>query len=198
MREWENICPVCGIKHAMHFRFNPSKPELGGLRWDASTRLSDGRPNYNKLDATIRYQFPCGHEVAASPASRRTLRGDYSEPKNEGAHLSHESWTSEAVSYDQISWLDLIKEWHGAIRALKAGDTEPMFRFVTQRECKFYNDESIPYSGTTLYNVRLKDRNAMPGSVYRGAKFDWQQGYKAKGELEHRWCATRVQKSTSF
>ncbi len=188
MREWETACPVCNVKHAMHFRWNPAKPELGGLRWDSSTRLKDGRPNYNKLEQTIRYQFPCGHEVSADPASRRRMRGEYSEPRNEGAHLSHESWTSEAVSYDQISWLDLIKEWHGSIQSLKTGDTSLLFRFVTQRECKFYSPESLPYAGTIIYNTALKkNRVGNPNAIYRAAKADWQAGYKAKGELEHYW-----------
>ena len=189
MREWLTACPVCGVLHAMHFRFDKNKPELGGLRYDSSTRLPDGRPNYRKLEETIRYQFPCGHEVKADPASRRTLRGEYSPPRNEGAHESHESWISEAVSYDQISWLTLIQEWHSAIQALKSGDSEPMFRFVTRRECKFYTDEFIPYRSETIYNVLLKKNRVGMGEkkLYRAAKFDWQKGYKAKGELEHYW-----------
>lgn len=192
MREWETACPVCGIKHAMHFRYNPNKPELGGLRWDASTRLDDGRPNYNKLEETIRYQFPCQHEIKADPASRRMLNGDYSQPKNEGAHLSHESWISEAVSYDQISWLDLIKEWHGAIRALKAGDGEPMFRFVTQRECRFYNDDMIPFKGQIVMSKGIiKKREGMPNRAARLWKADWQAGYKHKSQLEHFWLVMK-------
>ena len=188
MREWETACPVCGVKHVMHFRWNPSKPELGGLRWDSSTRLKDGRPNYNKLEATIRYQFPCDHEVRADMASRRALRGQYSVARNEGASLSHESWTSEAVSYDQISWLELIKEWHSSIRALKAGDGEPMFRFVTQRECKFYSDESRPFAGTVITTkVEQKNRAGLPGELCKIWAADWQQGFKHLGELTHYW-----------
>lgn len=193
MREWETVCPVCGIKHAMHFRFNPSKPELGGLRWDSSTRLPDGRPNYNKLEATIRYQFPCMHEIKAGPASRRTLKGDYSAPRNDGAHLSHESWISEAVSYDQIPWLDLVKEWHSAIHALKAGNTEPMFRFVTQRECHFHDPEKdIPFSGQIVINKTLvKSRGGLAGRAARFWFADKQRGYKIKGEMTHYWLVIR-------
>ena len=188
MREWETACPVCKVKHAMRFRWNPSKPQLGGLRWDASTRLADGRPNYNKLEKTIRYQFPCGHEVDSAPASRRRLHGDYSAPKNEGASLAHESWISEAVSYDQISWLELIKEWHSAIRALKFGDSEPMFRFVTQRECKFYSDESRPFAGTVITTKEAKrNREGLKGELCKIWGADWQQGYKSAGELTHFW-----------
>jgi len=188
MEEWETACPVCGVRHAMHFRWNPNRPELGGLRWDASTRLADGRPNYNKLEATIRYQFPCGHEVAADPASRRTLKGDYSPPRNDGAHASHRSWTSEAVSYNEISWLDLIKEWHQAVRALKMGDSEPMFRFVTRRECRFYSDEMRPFSGAVVTTTEaVQNREGLPGELCKMWSADWQQGFKAAGELTHYW-----------
>lgn len=192
MEEWETVCPKCRVIHAMHFRFNPSKPELGGLRWDSSTRLADGKPNYNKLLATIRYQFPCGHEVLDLPHERRTLKGDYSAPKNEGAHISHRSWISEAVSYDQISWLTLIKEWHGAIQALKSGDEEPMFRFVTRRECKFYSPESIPFSGMVIVNNSIvKSRDGLKGRAARFWFADKQKGYAHKGELTHYWLVIR-------
>lgn len=187
-REWLTACPVCGVLHAMRFRWNKSKPELGGLRWDSSTKLPDGRPNYKKLAQTIRYQFPCGHKVKNEVTARRALRGEYSEPRNEGADLSHESWTSEAMSYDQISWLDLIKEWHGAIQALKIGDTAPMFRFVTQRECKFFSDESRPFAGTVITTAAAKqNREGLPGELAKLWAADWQQGFKHLGELTHYW-----------
>lgn len=200
MEEWETFCPVCGIRHAMHFRWNPDKPELGGLRWDASARLEDGRPNYNKLEQTIRYQFSCGHEVMGDAASRRTLRGDYSAPKNEGAHVSHRSWISEAVSYDQISWLDLVREWHGAIMALKTGQEQmeaddskkPMYKFVTRRECKFYSEESIPYRGQIIVNRMLsKSREGLPGRAMRGWFADKQRGFARQGQLMHYWVVIR-------
>lgn len=192
MQEWLTACPKCGVKHAMHFRWNPDKPELGGLRWDSSTRLPDGRPNYNRLEQTIRYQFPCGHEVGADPVSRRMV-GEYSEPRNEGAHLSHRSWTSEAVSYDQISWLTLIKEWHQAIQALKSGDSEPMFRFVTRRECKFYDPENdLPYHGKIIVNNTIvKSRDGLKDRAARFWFADKQKGYVHRGEMTHYWLVIR-------
>ena len=187
--EWEVLCPKCGSYHVMKFRFDPKKPEAGGLRWDSDgCKMENGRFNYNKLEGTIRYQMPCGLEIKDFAAERRTLKGRYSKPRNEGAHVSHRSWNFEAVSCDSIRWLTLIQEWHGAIRALKTGDNEPMRRFVQERECKFYSADSIPYAGRVVLNTSVqKTREGYPDRAARIAAFDWQQGYKHKGQLIHYW-----------
>jgi hypothetical protein len=92
------------------------------------------------------------------------------------------------VSYHEIPWLTLVKEWHSACKAMQAGDPEPMFRFVTRRECQFFSNESLPYSGQTIYNQSLKkNRTGLPGAAYRAATCDWQLGIKSKGELQHYW-----------
>lgn len=187
MEYWENECPICRLWHVMHFRYDKAKPELGGLRYDASARLSDGRPDYNKLAKTVRYQFPCGHEVSDTPQARRGLNGRYGAPRNEGAHVSNRSHTAEAVSFHEIPWLLLIQEWHIAVSSIKIGNKEPMKRFIQRRECHFYSDDKIPYKGTVIYNNTIKSRSGMPDALFRSAKFDWQAGYKAKGELEHYW-----------
>lgn len=189
MERWQIICPKCGQFHEMQFRFNPNKPEIGGLRWDSDgCKMDNGRFNYNKLEKTIRYQMPCGHEVRDIPAERRTLKGDYSAPQNEGAHISHRSWNFEAVSCDAIKWLTLIQEWHSAIRSLKIGDLEPMRRFVTERECRFYSEQSIPYSGQIVISQSVKkDREGLPNRKMRLAAADWQQGFKHLGQLTHYW-----------
>lgn len=186
---WEVLCPKCGLYHEMQFRFNPNKPELGGLRWDSSgCKMENGRFNYNKLERTIRYQFPCGHEIQDIAAQRRTMKGCYSKPRNEGAHISHRSWNFEGVSCDAIRWLTLIQEWHSSIRALKAGDNEPMRRFVTERECRFYSEDSIPFKGQIVLNTAVtKNREGLQNRAARLWAADWQQGYKAKGELTHYW-----------
>lgn len=193
MEEWEVLCPSCGQHHEMRFRFNPTKPELGGLRWDSSDcKMENGRFNYNKLERTIRYQFPCGHEIRDIASERRRLKGRYSKPKNEGAHTSHRSWNFEAVSCDAIRWLSLIQEWHSAIRAQKNGDSEPVRRFVTERECKFYSDDSRPFQGQIVLNsARKKDRDGLPGRVARLWAADKQRGYKALGQLTHYWLVIR-------
>jgi hypothetical protein len=190
MEEWENFCPKCGVRHAMRFRYNPSKPELGGLRWDSTgCKLDGGKFDYKKLATTLRYEFPCcGHIVRNIAAERRQLRGDYSEPRNTGADGSHKSWISDAVSYDQIEWLMLVKEWHSAIRALKAGDTAPMFKFRTRRECRFWNEDALPFRGQIVVNTSVKmDREGLPNRLCRLGGGDWQQGYKSLGELTHYW-----------
>lgn len=190
MEQWVVKCPKCGNFHEMRFRFNPSKPELGGLRWDSDgCKMDGGRFNYNKLEKTIRYQFPCGHEIKDLPSERRRLVGKYSEPKNEGAHISHRSWNFEAVSCDAIRWMSLIQEWHSAIRAIKHGDAEPMRRFVTERECRFYDpNEDRPVVSEIVLSQKIeKNREGMKHRKMRLACADWQQGYKSLGQLTHYW-----------
>lgn len=191
--EWEVLCPKCGQHHQMHFRYNPSKPELGGLRWDSDgCRMDKGRFNYNKLEATIRYQFPCGHDIKDHPSERRRIVGRYSKPKNEGAHISHRSWNFEAVSCASIRWLTLIQEWHSAIRAQKNGDLEPMRRFVTERECRFWSEDSIPFNSPIVLNTAIKkSREGLAGATSRLWAADKQRGYRAKQELSHYWLVIR-------
>lgn len=193
MQRWEVLCPGCGQHHAMRFRWDETHPELGGLRWDsADCRMENGRFNYNKLEATIRYQMPCGHLVRDNAAERRALIGRYSAPQNEGAHLSHRSWNFEAVSCDAIRWLSLVQEWHASIRALKAGDGEPMRRFITERECRFYSDHTVPFRGSVVLNPAItKNRAGLPGRAARLWAADKQRGYRSQGELSHYWLVIR-------
>ena len=163
-------------------------PELGGLRFDSGAgRVEGGKYSLNKVMPTIRYPMPCGVLVHDTPAERRALVGQYRQT-NSGALAEKKSWNYEAVSVAEIRWPDLVEEWLTACKANKSGDNNPLKKFVQERECRFWNPAThIPFQGTTLYNVSLKSRGSMPGAVYRGAKFDWQAGYKAKGELEHYW-----------
>lgn len=190
MEQWETLCPGCGQYHVMRTRWEDEKPELGGLRYDsANCDMGNGKFNYNKLVPTIRYQMPCGFLIHNTPRERRALNfGRYSEPQNTGALLSHRSWNFEAVSCAAVDWVDLIRDKHTALRALKAGDAAPWMRYITERECKFFGEQSIPYSGQTIYNLTLKkNRVGLAGRSYRSATADWQQGYKAKGQLQHYW-----------
>jgi Phage terminase large subunit (GpA) len=188
MEVWENFCPGCGKYHVMQFRFDEKHPELGGLRFDTSAgRQENGKYNLAKVLPTIRYQMPCGFIVRDDITERRRLVGRY-RATNPGAAETRRSWNYEAVCIPEISWSDLVMEWLKAVRALKTGDGEPMKKFVQERECKFYSPQSIPYSSETIYNVTLKkNRDGMKDRIYRAAKFDWQQGYKSKGELQHYW-----------
>lgn len=190
---WQVKCPHCPEWHEMHFRFNPNKPELGGLRWDSEgCKMEGGRYNYNKLESTIRYQMPCGFEVKDHASERRRIKGAYSKPQNEGAHISHRSWNFEAVSCDAIRWLTLIQEWHSTIRAMKSGDDEPMRRFVTERECRFWSPDSRPFVGKVVLNTEItKNREGLAGRAARLWAADKQKGYKSKGELSHYWLVIR-------
>ena len=59
---WEVLCPGCGQYHVMHTRWEDSRPDRGGLRYNTDgCKELDGSFNYNKLLPTIRYQMPCGY-----------------------------------------------------------------------------------------------------------------------------------------
>lgn len=176
----------------MHFRFDKAKPGNGGLRWDSEGCKTDsGRYNYNKLEATIRYQFPCGGQIADVACERRRIQGRY-RTTNDGAHLSHRSWNFQAVSCDAIRWLTLIQEWHQAIRGMKSGDIQPMRRFVTERECRFWSDELAPFSSAIVLKSEIKkSREGLVGRAVRLWAADKQRGYKSKGELSHYWLVIR-------
>ena len=119
-------------------------------------RLADGGYDYNKLESSIRFQMPCGYEVRDEPRARRalSLSGRYGVPRNPGAKTSQPSYTLEAVAVDYISWLSLIQEKHAALRALRLGDPEPYRRYVTERECRFWDQEDRPVNrGQHLYHA---------------------------------------------
>ena len=195
MEQWEVLCPGCNGHHTMRTRWEDNQPQLGGLRYDAKDcKMDNGRFNYNKLEKTIRYQMPCGHIVHDNPVERKSLNwrggelvGRYTKT-NDGAHISHRSWNFEAVCCDSIRWLDLIREKHAALRALKSGDSEPWRRYITERECRFYCDELRPFQGAVVITAgRRKNRTGLPGEAVRFWAADWQQGYKQLGELTHYW-----------
>jgi hypothetical protein len=192
MEIWEVLCPGCGKHHVMQFRFNEKNPELGGLRFDtAAGRVDGGKYNLNKIVPTIRYQMPCGFIVRDDARERRALVGRY-RTTNAGAIESRRSWNYDAVSVPEIKWPELTFEWLKAVRALKAGDGEPMKKFVQERECKFYSEERVPYSGMVVVNNMLvKSRAGLPGHVMRAWFADKQKGYAHKGEFTHYWLVIR-------
>lgn len=195
MQEWQVKCPGCGQFHTMRTRWEDKKPELGGLRYDSDgCKLPSGRFDYNKLERTIRYQMPCGYPVRDNPTERRalSLSGRYSEPLNEGAHLSHRSYTYDAVSVDFIPWLQLIQEKHQALRALKAGDEIPFQKYVQERECRFYSHEHRPFQGQIIVNTTIKkNRTGLSNRIVRAWAADKQKGFKHLGELGHYWLVIR-------
>lgn len=193
---WEVKCPGCCQFHVMRTRWEDNRPELGGLRYDASDcKRNDGTFDYNKLEKTIFMQMPCGYKVRDDYQERRalSLSGRYGEPRNTGANVSHRSATLEAVSVDYISWLTLIKEKHSALRSLRSGDAEPFRRYLQERECQFYSDDLHPFQGEIVISdgVFKKREGMKERRAGRLWKADWQQGWKALGQLEHFWLVIK-------
>lgn len=184
-------CPGCGQYHEMHTRWDKRHPHLGGLRYNSDgCKRADGTYDYNRLESTIRYEFPCRYELRDDVTERRRVAQTckYSEPRNTGAHLSHESFTYDAVVIDYIPWLKLIEEKHQALRAKQYGDLEPWRRYVTHRECNYYDPDEIPFSGKiVLSSARNKDRAGMANRELRCAMLDRQQGRRADNEWPHWW-----------
>lgn len=195
-QHWDVKCPQCGEYHTMRTRWDSKRPELGGLRYDADgCRLPDGEYDYNKLAKTIRYQMPCGYQVRDEPRARRalSLSGQYSEPRNKGASLLNRSYALEAVAVDYISWLGLIQEKHAALRAMRLGDPEPYRRYVTERECRFWDEEERPVVGIVTVNMKIrKNRDGLKDRVVRFGALDKQRGnLSRRGELPHWWGVIR-------
>lgn len=194
LERWQVKCPGCGQMHTMRTRWDDKRPDLGGLRYDADgCRREDGY-DYNKLAPTVRYQMPCGYIVRDDVTERRALSvsGDYSLPENTGAHVSHRSFTLEAVSVDYIPWIKLVMEKHAALKALKYGDPKPWSDYLRERECVFFDNEDRPLMGRIVVNTALKkDRAGLPGRYARFFALDRQQGEFAKGELPHWWLVIR-------
>ena len=185
-------CPGCKQFHVMRSRWEDSRPELGGLRYDTEgCKRSDGTFDYNKLVPTLRYQFPCGYEMRDEVRERREAaqNGKYSEPFNTGALSAHRSYTLQAVSCHTMRWIDLVQEKHIALRALKAGDDSDWRRFLKERECLFYDaSEHRPFQGEIVVTSGATvNRKGLPNELGKIWAGDWQQGYKHKGELTHYW-----------
>ena len=179
----------------MRTRWEDRRPDLGGLRYDADgCRLENGAYDYNKLAPTIRFQMPCGYAVRDRTAERRalSLSGRYCWPTNKGAHLSNRSYTLEAVAVDYISWLQLVQEKHRALFARRRGDPEPWRRYVTERECGFYDPDDVPIAGKIVLSSQVrKCREGMAKRRLRLFALDRQLGESAKGELPHWWMVIR-------
>lgn len=193
---WEVRCPHCRGRHRMRTRWDPKRPDPGGLRYDADgCRLGNGLYDYNKLERTIRYQMPCGGIVLDDRQVRKAMSegGDYGPPQNRGARAINRSFILEAVAVDYIPWIILIQEKHAALRALRMGDPEPWWRYLAERECVFFDPkEDRPVIGEVLLNTKIKkNREGLANRVVRFAALDRQQGVLAKGELPHWWLVIR-------
>lgn len=196
MEEWEVPCPECGHYHAMHARWDPKDPGAGGLRYDAEgCRLPSGGYDYRRLESTVRYQFPCGHEARDEKATRRWMssRGRWSAPRNPGALAGVRSFRMEGVSVDYVPWVVLIQEKHAGLAAIRRGDPEPWFRYLSEREAAIYDrEEDRPVVGRIVVRKEIKkDREGMPDREFRFGALDRQQGNAEAGELPHWWGVIR-------
>jgi hypothetical protein len=192
MESWFTYCPGCKQYHKMQFRFDPKEPQLGGLKFDTNAgRVNNGPYNITRVVPTIHYVMPCGFTIRDSIKERR-LPGKYI-VGNEGAVKYKRSWNFDAVCCHEIKWPELVTEWLKAIRAKKGGDIEPLRKFVQERECRFWGEKSMPFSGQVIINRALaKNREGLgKDKAARFWAFDRQKGYKAKGETPHFWLVIR-------
>lgn len=196
MQQWELLCLGCGKYHVMRTRWEPERPQLGGLRYNADgCRIGKDSYNYNKLESTIFYQMPCGYRVENSKRIRKQLSmsGRYSAPTNSGAKLSVRSYIYDSVIDDSKDWLkDIIVEKHKALRARKYGDIQPWRRYVQEIECNFYSSEDAPSLGTfTLTEGVKKSREGLLDRAARLFSLDYQKGNIDLGETRHWWLVIR-------
>jgi hypothetical protein len=191
---WEVKCPGCGEHHAMRTYFDAHRPELGGIRYDADgCRRDNFDYDYSRLAPTIRYAWPCGHETPEDLHSRRALSmsGRY-RALNPGA-IGHRSFNLSAAAVDYIPWLQLIREKHAAIRAMKRGDIEPFKRFRQERDAEFWAPEDRPTVDVVVTSPdRVKDRDGLAERVVRFGAVDVQRGMVlTEGDHPHHWMVVR-------
>ncbi len=198
-QHWMVRCPGCSNLsheanwkyHRLRTRWEKERPDMGGLRYDASAcRLDSGDVDYHKLLPTVQYQMPCGYVVHDSPSERRalSLSGHYSEPCNPGAPLTERSYTMEGVSVDYIPWVNLIRQKHLALRSRKLGDPKPWLDYLRERECQFIGvEDRRPEAVPIVLSSRKKDRTGLPNRVFRFGQLDYQVGRKEYHETPHFW-----------
>lgn len=191
VKPWEVKCPGCGKFHVMRTRWEDKEPHLGGLRYNADgCRRGDGEYDYEKLAKTVRFQMPCGKTVSDGDKTTRrqmSLNGRY--PAGNGAIVTY---TLESVSVDYISFLDLIRQKHQALKAMKYGNLQPWRKYMRERECVFASDEDRPFFQRIVLSDRKKDREGLPNRAARFGVLDRQAGeFLTKGELPHWWAVIR-------
>lgn len=189
-QHWEVKCPGCGLFHRMRTKWEPERPDLGGLRYDSENcKQPGGEYDYVKLKSTIRYQMPCSYLVGNSPRERRVLSeaAQYSAGDNPGS--SRISCTLDGVSVHDLDWLEkLIIPKHQALKARLYGDEEPWRRYLQERECQFFKAGMHPITQNIILGTSKKNRDGLPNRQVRFGAGDYQQGETSKGELPHWWA----------
>jgi hypothetical protein len=188
--QWK--CPGCKQWHVPRLKWEDTRPELGGLRYDADgCRLESGDYDYVKMKSSARFQMPCGFEVHEDLRRKLSMGGRYSAPV-EGSDLAHRSFIYSAAVVDYIPMIDLIRQKHIAIKAMRHGDPGPFRVYVTERECEFWDAEDRPLlRAITVRRDLKKDRIGLPGRFARYFALDRQQGSLKAGELPHWWMVIR-------
>jgi hypothetical protein len=187
---WEVLCPGCRRYHAMRTRWENDKPELGGLRYELGDRMPGEEPDYSKIQKNIHYQMPCGFAIHEDARERKqlSLSGRYGEPQNKRAQPGWKSFALEAVSVDYISWIDLVRQKHLALRSRRLGDPLPWLNYLRERECQFIGtDDRRPESSPIILSSRKKDREGLKDRKWRLAVLDYQTGRKDLNETSHFW-----------
>jgi hypothetical protein len=193
----ENLCPGCGKYHALQIKWDDKHPEYGGLRYDSDgCKREDGSYDYNKLEATARYQMPCGYTFGDDRTERRKIASNYRYTvTNPGARRQHRGFTYEAIVCHDIPFVRLIEKKHRALEALRGGDPEPFKRYVQEDECRFWDEEDVPLGGrlVIMANTKKDREGLLKHPLFHGRFFalDRQQGETAKRELPHWWLVIR-------
>jgi hypothetical protein len=191
-KEWSVKCPGCSQFHALHYDYDSSRPELGGLWFDSKAAKRGDTFDFNIVRSTIHYKLPCGYKVADDPVERRkiSLSGRYIQ-RNDHPNPGSESFTMDAVSVDYIPWIQLVTEHADAMRALRYGDIEPMKKFVQERKCQFWSDATRPVVIEVETTDEVKSRDGIKDLVLRAMGVDKQAGRSVLGDVPHYWVVIR-------
>ncbi|MCZ7640033.1 MAG: phage terminase large subunit family protein [Verrucomicrobia bacterium] len=123
---WHFECPQCG-------QLQPLKFEQ--LKWDTNERTKPGgRWRLDALAETLRYECAgCGQGLQDTAVNRRHIasQGRYV-AQNPNAPRECVSLTWSALIAPWVSWRSIVAEFLAAVEAMRSGDIEPMFTFVTE------------------------------------------------------------------
>ncbi|MCA1996435.1 MAG: phage terminase large subunit family protein, partial [Armatimonadetes bacterium] len=92
-----------------------------------------GRWAADALAATIRYECAaCGAAIKDTAHNRRLIANGRYLPMNPQAPADTVSFTWSAMIAPWVSWRSIVSEYLAAAEAMREGDVQPMFTFVTE------------------------------------------------------------------
>ncbi len=140
-QEFQWKCPSCGQHHVPRVKIDQKTGS--GLHYDSQgCRNPDNSVNFEKLKASIFYQFPCcGHRIADDNEVRRSLaaQGKYSDPVK-GSNPRKVGFRVPGLVVTIPVWADLILEKINALEAMRHGDITKFITYVTEREADFFDN----------------------------------------------------------